>query len=131
MIRTTSRKPVSVSIENITPALARSERTIRCTPTERATCDVVEALVGPVADRPVGEQRGDSSAGPHRAACGVAVDVEEGLLLAGEAGVGQVLGRRAAADGHVAIWPELFLEPTISGLNGVRQFGGQGCDQNG
>ena len=29
-------KPVSVSIENITPEQARSERTIFCTPMERA-----------------------------------------------------------------------------------------------
>lgn len=29
--------PVSVSIENITPAAPRSERTMRCTPTDRAT----------------------------------------------------------------------------------------------
>ena len=31
-------KPLSVSMENITPAPARSERTISCTPTDSATC---------------------------------------------------------------------------------------------
>ncbi len=36
-MNTASLKPVSVSTENITPELARSERTIFCTPTERAT----------------------------------------------------------------------------------------------
>ncbi len=36
-MKTTSRNPDSVSSVNITPEHARSERTIFCTPTERAT----------------------------------------------------------------------------------------------
>ena len=60
---------------------------------------VVEALDLAVADGPVGEQRGVA------AAAGVqqfplARDVQEGLLLPGEARVRQVLGRRAAAHRH-------------------------------
>jgi len=37
VMNTTSRKPDSVSSENITPLEARSERTIFITPTESAT----------------------------------------------------------------------------------------------
>ena len=99
MIRTTSEKPVSVSIENITPAQARSERTIFCTPTDSATCDVVEAVMHAVDDRAIGEQRGVAALhGVEQH--GLAVDVEKRLLLAGEAGVGQVFGRGAAAHGR-------------------------------
>ena len=36
-MNTASRKPDSVSSVNITPALAMSERTMRCTPADRAT----------------------------------------------------------------------------------------------
>ena len=37
LISTTRGNPVSVSIENITPAAPRSARTMRCTPTDSAT----------------------------------------------------------------------------------------------
>ena len=37
VMTTRSRNPVSVSMENMTPALSLSERTIFCTPTESAT----------------------------------------------------------------------------------------------
>ena len=37
LIRTTLSKPVSVSIENMTPDPPMSERTICCTPTDSAT----------------------------------------------------------------------------------------------
>ena len=37
LITATPGKPVSVSIENITPDPARSDRTIRCTPIDSAT----------------------------------------------------------------------------------------------
>ena len=37
LIKTTLSQPVSVSSENITPDPQRSDRTIRCTPTDRAT----------------------------------------------------------------------------------------------
>jgi hypothetical protein len=62
--------------------------------------EVVEPLVLPVADRPVREQRGVA------ALAGVQQrlfpgDVEEGLLLTGEAGLGQVLGRGAAPHRHI------------------------------
>ena len=41
---TTSLKPVSVSIENITPEPPRSERTICCTPIDSATIDAALRL---------------------------------------------------------------------------------------
>jgi hypothetical protein len=54
---------------------------------------VDEAVVHPVGDRPVVVQRGED--GLHRLEQVVdAADVQEGLLLAGEGGVGEVLGRR-------------------------------------
>ena len=37
-MKTASVKPDSVSIVNITPDAPRSDRTIRCTPAESATC---------------------------------------------------------------------------------------------
>jgi hypothetical protein len=63
---------------------------------------VIEALDLPIADRPVGEQRGVAATA--RLQQGVfAADVEEALLLSGEARVRQVLRRGAGADGHVGV----------------------------
>ena len=57
---------------------------------------VVEAVVHAVGDRPVVVERGEHL--PDREQDVVdAADVEEGLLLPGEGGVGQVLGGRAGA----------------------------------
>ena len=91
---------------------------------------VIEAVMHPVDDGPVGEQR--RVAAPH----GVeqhrlAVNVEERLLLSRETRLREIFGRCAAAHGHVAIGPVLFLEPSISVLNSVYEVGGQGCGQNG
>ena len=96
LITTTPGKPVSVSIENMTPEPARSERTIRCTPIESATFRWSKPLRLAVADRAVGEERGvAAAAGVEQVA--LAAHVEEGLLLAGEARLGQVLRGGAAA----------------------------------
>ena len=43
------------------PRPPRSERTIRCTPIESATFEMVEALDLAVADRAIGEQRGETA----------------------------------------------------------------------
>jgi hypothetical protein len=43
-MKTTSRKPDSVSIENITPAAPRSLLTMRCTPAEIETSPWVKPL---------------------------------------------------------------------------------------
>ena len=104
LISTTLSKPVSVSIENITPAPPRSERTMRWTPIDSATLQVVEALGLAVADRAIGEERGEAApAGVEQRR--LAADVEEGLLLAGEARVGQVLGRGAGTHGDGGVAP--------------------------
>src|ERR1044071_9366758 len=61
----------------------------------------------------------------------MALHVEIGLLLSGKAGVGQVLGRRAAADGHIG---GVKLMPTKSVVGGgyiPLQVPGQLCCQNG
>ena len=121
--------PVSVSIENITPALARSDRTIFCTPTDSATCDVVEAVMHPVDDRAVGEER--RVAASHRVEQHrLAMNVEKGLLLTRETRLREILGRCAAAHGHVAVAPVLLLEPVIAFLNSLDEVSGQGCGQN-
>ena len=70
---------------------------------------VVEAVVDAIGDGAVGEERGeDAPAGIQQGAR--AADVEIGLLLAGEGGRGQVLGRGGAAHGDVGIRAELGLE---------------------
>ena len=97
---TTPRWPVSGSRVKMTPALARSERTIFWMPTERRDAELVEAHVEAVADRARGEERGEGAADgvDHR---GLAADVEERLLLAGEARARQVFGGRRRADGDI------------------------------
>ena len=49
--------------------------------------------------------------------------IEIRFLLAGKAGVGQVLGRGAAADGHVGV--ETFAEAFVRRDNGGLQFLGK------
>ena len=114
---TTLSKPVSVSMENMTPEPPRSERTICCTPTDSATFRWSKPFVVAVADRPVGEQRGEAApAGIEQRR--LAADVEEGLLLAGEARVRQVLGRRARPDGDIGIVPaHLAAQVAVGGAD--------------
>ena len=83
--------PVTGSVVNSTPATAAS--TISCTTTASRTAAVVNAVDAPVADRAVSPQRGPATADAveHRID---AHQVQVGVLLAGEARVGQVLGRR-------------------------------------
>ncbi len=86
--------------------------------------EVVEVFVFAVADGPVGEQGGEA------AAAGVqqvlhAPDVQVGLLLAGEAGVGQVLGRGRRAHGHVAALAVLVLQIGVGLLHRLAQVPGE------
>ena len=67
---------------------------------------VVETIELAVGDRPVGEQRRVTTPAGLQQGC-LALNVEEGLLLAGEAGIGQVFGGGAGAHRHRwqnAIW---------------------------
>src|SRR3546814_18529243 len=87
---------------------------------------MVEALGLAVADRPVGEERRIAAA-----ACvkqrPPAPDVQKRLLLAGKAGVGQVLGGGAAANGGCRIGPaQPFAQLLIGGAYPVGD-GGRKC----
>ena len=99
---TTSREPLSVSSVKITPAQARSLRTIFWTPTESATSVVRDAVLGAIHDRAVGEERG------HAGANGAverrpAAHVQVGLVQPREGGARQILGGGAAAHRHIGI----------------------------
>jgi hypothetical protein len=50
-MNTTSSKPDSVSMVNITPAAPKSERTIRCTPADKATSAWAKPFANAVADQ--------------------------------------------------------------------------------
>src|SRR3546814_865375 len=87
---------------------------------------MVEALGLAVADRPVGEERRIAAA-----ACvkqrPPAPDVQKRLLLAGKAGVGQVLGGGAAANGGCRIGQaQPFAQLLIGGAYPVGD-GGRKC----
>jgi hypothetical protein len=75
---------------------------MRCTPADSATSAVREALVHAVADGAVVVERGEDLAHAVQHVLD-ADDVEEGLLLAGERRVGQVLGRGRRAHGERAL----------------------------
>src|SRR5258708_768794 len=89
----------------------------------------VESL--PVADGPVGEQGSKAVADGVDERSG-STDVEVGLLLAGKAGVGQVLGggRRTDGDGGGGLVMELG-EGLIGGENLMRQVMGEACVADG
>ncbi len=84
---------------------------------------VIEVLGDPVADRPVGEERGEAvPAGIEQRR--FAADVEEGLLLSGEARVRQVFRRGARAHRDVGIGlAGPFAELAIGGRDRDRGFG--------
>jgi hypothetical protein len=69
---------------------------MRCTPMDKRDERVIEALVDAVGDRAVGEERGKRTAAVLQQR-GVALHVQIGLLLAGEARIRQILRRGAAA----------------------------------
>ena len=74
----------------------RSERTIFMTPTDSADLEVIEAVVDAIDDRAVGEDRGEAVAAGLESLLGTA-DVQEALVLTGEARGRQILGGRRAA----------------------------------
>ena len=92
--------------------------------------EVVEALVHPVGDGPIGEERCEAAlAGLHELFR--SVDVQVGFLLARERRVGQVLGRGRGAHGHVAVRAVFFLQPLVGVFDGLAQVlgEGQGADE--
>ena len=98
-MNTTSRKPDSVSSVNITPARAEVAAHHLLDRRRERDRGVLEALVHAVGDGAVVVERGEDV--PDRLQHVVdAADVEEGFLLAGEGGVGQVLGRGGGAHGE-------------------------------
>jgi hypothetical protein len=104
-----------VSIENMTPEPARSERTIRWTPTES------EAVVLAIGDRPIGEQRGEAAL-DRGEQLRLAANIEEGLELTREARLRQILGGGAAADRDVRILAlELRRHVAIGARDRVRE----------
>ena len=113
-MKTTSRKPESVSSVNITPLAPRSERTMYCMPADSATCVVLEALVHAIGDRAIVEERGEHfvDALEQRIA---AAHVEERFLLAGERGVRQILGGRRGAHGDGDLAPAAHALEAIRG----------------
>ena len=122
-MKTTSRNPDSVSSENMTPEEARSERTIFMTPIESASLEVVEALVDAVVDGTVDEQAGEAApAGVEQAR--VALDVQVGLVLAGEARGREVLGGGRAAHGQADVLAVLRLQLPVSPEDLVDQSSG-------
>ena len=84
--------------------------------------ELAEPLVVAVADGPVGEQRGEA------ALAGVderlrAADVQVGVLLAGERGVRQILGRGRRAHRHVHLRAVLLLHLAVGAEDGRAQVG--------
>ena len=98
-MKTASEKPDSVSMVNITPEAAGSERTIRCTPAERATTSVVEVVMYAVGNGSIVMQGGEHFTNRGQDLLDAA-EVEECLLLSGEGGVRQILGCGARPDGE-------------------------------
>ena len=126
-MKTASSNPDSVSIVNITPEdadvgahhLLHSRR-------ERDRV-VVEVVVHAVGDRAVVVERREHLADRLEHPVD-ALDVEEGLLLAGEGGVGQVLGGRAGTygEGHlVAPGHQLVVRRPDVGLEVLGEVAGR------
>ncbi len=127
-MNTASRKPVSVSSENATPAEAEIRAHHLLDAHRQGDLAVVEAAVDAVRDGSVGKQRRIAQlAGVQQSA--VAAHIQVGLLLAGEARVGQILGGRAAAHGHVQVAAHARTEPVVGLDDGplqiVGEFGGR------
>ncbi len=82
-------------------------------PDRQRDLEVVEALIDPVVDGAVREQAGEAAAAGVEEAL-VAVDVEIGLLLAGEARGGQVLGGGRASHREARVLPVLLPELPVA-----------------
>ncbi|SPU45759.1 Uncharacterised protein [Brevundimonas diminuta] len=80
---------------------------------------MVEALGLSIADGAIREERGVAPSARLQQR-GLAADVEEALLLAGEAGVGKVLGGGAGADRDIRIRPaDASAKIAVGGANGL------------
>jgi len=84
-------KPVSVSIENITPEHARSERTIFCTPMESADAEMIEAVGLAIIKGAVGKNRSEAFL-TRLENSAYTMHIQVRFVLAGEAGIRQVFG---------------------------------------
>ena len=73
---------------------------------------MVETVIDPINDRPVSEDRGETAPAGFEQAFRPA-DVEEALMLSGEARGRKILGRRGAADRHGTTAPILRLQQSI------------------
>jgi len=85
---------------------------------------VVEALVHAVSDGAVVVEGSEDQADVVQHIPG-AGDVEVGLLLAGEGGVGQILGSRRRADrngGRTSVYRHLFVSADHGPFQGFRKF---------
>jgi len=95
----------------------------------QADLEVVEALVDPVVDGAIGEQTGKAATTGVQQAL-LAADVQEGLLLAGEAGVRKVLGGGRAAHRQAQPFTVLFDQLAVAGADGLLEIPRQSCAVN-
>ena len=126
-MNTTWSKPDSVSSENITPLAPRSLRTMRCTPADKRDVGMGEALVHAIGDRAVVVQRCEHVLDRVEQVVD-AVDVEEGLLLAGERRIGQIFrgGRRAHRERQRRC-PAPFASASYARGSPASSCAGNGC----
>ena len=107
----------------MTPAAPRSLRTMRCTPGRQRHVGMREALVHAVADGAVVVERREHVLDRCAAPSSMPIDVEEGFLLAGKGGVGQVLrrGRRAHGEARLPVAGAQLREGIADRLLQVRR----------
>ena len=87
--------------------------------------EVVEFLLLPVSDGPVGEQRGEAGpAGLQQR--GVAPNVEVGVLLAGKGGVGEILGGGARSHGGIHFRAVALAQLVVGVLDRLLHVGRHG-----
>ena len=86
-----------------------------------ADLEVIEAVVDPIGDRAVGEDRGEAAAAGLEQCIGAA-HVEEAFVLAGEARRGQILRRRGAAHGDGDVRAVVGLQFPIGADGLLPQF---------
>ncbi len=77
-----------------------------------ADVQVIESMLDSVDDRAIGEERGETASAGRDEGVG-ASHAEVRLLLSGEARLGEILGRRARADGHARIRPAFLPEDAV------------------
>ena len=124
-MKTTSRKPDSVSRENITPAGGQiGADHLHYADGERHR-ELVVTVIRPIVDGAVGEQTREAPAAGIQKAL-VPLDVQIGVVLAGETGVGQVFGGRGAPHRHADVFRVAGLKLAIRGQCLFPDCGGQG-----